>query len=89
MLEFTLLAGDDGNYNIINQALAGKIDCILRAFGGYLRGSGLDFPGFIGRLQMLELTLSMGSYCCEVPKQRLSENLPPEFSGGIRNRSDK
>jgi hypothetical protein len=59
MLEFTLLARDDENYNIINQALAGKIDCILRACGGYLRGPGLDFPGFIGWLQMLELTLSI------------------------------
>jgi hypothetical protein len=26
---------------------------------GYLRGPGLDFPGFIGWLQMLELTLSI------------------------------
>jgi hypothetical protein len=68
MLEFTLLAGDDGNYNIINQALAGKIDCNLRACRGYLGGPGLDFPGIIGRLQMLDLTLSMGTYCCEVPK---------------------
>ena len=68
MLEFTLLPGSDGNYNIINQALAGKIDCILRACRGYLGRPGLDFPGIIGRLQMLELTLSMETYCCEVPK---------------------
>ena len=45
MLEFTLLAWNSENYNIINWALAGNIDVVFRACGAHLRGRGLDFPG--------------------------------------------
>jgi hypothetical protein len=70
MLEFTLLAWDRENYNIINWALAGisiasfePVEPISEA------GIGLSCP--IGWLQMLELTLSMGIYCCDVPKRSI------------------
>ncbi len=53
MLEFSLLAWDSENYNIINWALAGNIDRVFRACEAHLRSSGLDFPGLMGRLQML------------------------------------
>jgi len=51
MLEFSLLAWGSENYNINRLgALAGNIDRVFRACGVHLRGSGLDFPGFVGRL---------------------------------------
>jgi hypothetical protein len=47
MLEFTLLAWDSENYNIINWALPGDIDRVLRACGTHFRGRGLEFPGLL------------------------------------------
>ena len=42
MLEFTLLAWDSENYNIINWALTGISIRSLRAGGTHFRGRGLD-----------------------------------------------
>ena len=52
MLEFTLLAWDSENYNIINWALTGISIRVLRACGTHFRGRGLDFPGLLVALDV-------------------------------------
>ena len=59
MLEFTLLAGDDENYNIINLAWRERSIASFEPVEAISEVHGWDFPGFIGWLQMLELTLSV------------------------------
>jgi hypothetical protein len=68
MLEFTLLAWDSENYNIINWALTG-ISIVSFEPVERISEAGIGLSCLIGRLSMLELTLSMGIYCCEVPKR--------------------
>jgi hypothetical protein len=48
MLEFTLLAWDSDNYNIINWTLTGISIASFEPIGTHFRGQGLDFPGLLG-----------------------------------------
>jgi hypothetical protein len=70
MLEFTLLAWDSQNCNICNIITWTLAGISIASFEPVepISEAGIGLSCLIGWLEMLELTLSMGIYCCEVPK---------------------